>query len=314
MQIILVSDRLATAKTITLGLRHLLIALFGLLLVVFATSSLFSFVALQKLPEIKLPFAQSLVLSLRAGEMEKSQEFVRENINALAVRVGQMQAQLMRLDSLGERIGSMVGVRAADVMSLEKPGQGGPLVTGARSLSAAELEQEIAALSRKVEARKEYLGLVENQLLEERVRQDLLPTTLPLEAAWDSSSYGWRIDPFTGERALHAGADFTAPKGTPVVAAAGGVVAVAEYHPSYGHYIDIDHGNELTTRYAHASKLLVKPGMIVKPGQKIAEVGSTGRSTGPHLHFEVRLGDVPQNPNRFLWTAQQSGKRVAAAR
>jgi murein DD-endopeptidase MepM/ murein hydrolase activator NlpD len=114
------------------------------------------------------------------------------------------------------------------------------------------------------------------------------------------SGFGWRTDPFTGHMARHEGIDFAAPPGTPIHAAAGGVVLSAEFHPEYGNVVEIDHGNQLTTRYAHALRMLVRPGDLVKRGQKIAEVGNTGRSTGPHLHFEVHSQGVAQNPAKFL--------------
>jgi murein DD-endopeptidase MepM/ murein hydrolase activator NlpD len=115
-----------------------------------------------------------------------------------------------------------------------------------------------------------------------------------------SSSYGFRRHPISGYRRMHQGIDFAAGTGTPIVAAASGVVTVAEYHAQYGHMVEIDHGNDLLTRYAHASVLHVKVGDVVRRGHRIADVGSTGRSTGPHLHFEVRHRGLAQNPNRFL--------------
>jgi murein DD-endopeptidase MepM/ murein hydrolase activator NlpD len=114
------------------------------------------------------------------------------------------------------------------------------------------------------------------------------------------SGFGWRVDPFVGVGAMHEGIDFVADIGTPVVAAAGGVVIWADKHPQYGNLVEIDHGNDFTTRYAHLSKILIKDGQVVKRGQNIALSGNTGRSTGPHLHFEVRLNGVAQNPLRFL--------------
>jgi murein DD-endopeptidase MepM/ murein hydrolase activator NlpD len=114
------------------------------------------------------------------------------------------------------------------------------------------------------------------------------------------SGFGFRIDPFTGRGALHMGLDFPADVGTPIKAAAGGMVVNTEVHPAYGHMVEIDHGNGLVTRYAHTSKVLVKQGDLVRRGQVVAQVGNTGRSTGPHLHFEVLVDGVPQNPARFL--------------
>ena len=114
------------------------------------------------------------------------------------------------------------------------------------------------------------------------------------------SAFGWRIDPFTGRSALHTGLDFQAEPGSSILAAAGGVVVTQETHPAYGQMVEIDHGNDLITRYAHASRVWVKKGDLVKRGQKVADVGTTGRSTGPHLHFEVLVQGVPQDPQKFL--------------
>jgi murein DD-endopeptidase MepM/ murein hydrolase activator NlpD len=118
------------------------------------------------------------------------------------------------------------------------------------------------------------------------------------------SFFGWRIDPFNGRSALHTGLDFQASVGTPIVAAAGGVVVTQELHPAYGNMVEIDHGNDLITRYAHASQVHVKKGDLIKRGQKIADVGTTGRSTGAHLHFEVLVQGVPQDPQKFLTAGQ----------
>jgi lysostaphin len=126
---------------------------------------------------------------------------------------------------------------------------------------------------------------------------------LPVNASFNSSSFGMRIDPFTGQNTMHEGIDFMIDSGTPVVAAAGGVVHFAGFHPQYGYVVDIDHGNDLMTRYAHCSKLLVKQGDFVQRGHRVAFSGATGRATGSHLHFEVRYRGTAQNPARFLYAA-----------
>lgn len=313
MHIILVSSRLATARSITLKLRHMLLAGTALALFVVALATLFSYVTVRHAAEIQLPFLQSLVLSAREHEARKTQEFLRENLNAMAARVGQLQARLMHLDSLEERLGEMAGIKSPDAKIPARPGQGGPLVAPSDVQSAAELQRQMDVLSRQLESRSDYLGLLESELMEERVRKNLLPTMVPVDAEWRASSFGWRNDPFTGQRAMHEGIDFTAHPGTEIVAAAGGIVAVSEHHPQYGKMVEIDHGNGLATRYAHASRLFVERGAIVKRGQKIAAVGSTGRSTGPHLHFEVRYNGVAQNPNRFLKNAQKHRGSIVAS-
>jgi len=313
VHIILVSDRLATAKTITITARHLALAAAGLVLTVLVLSSLFSYFTVRHAAEVRLPFLQSLLVSVREQETQKTQEFLRENLNAMAVRLGQLQAQLMRLDTLGERLGQLSGIKPSDKPA-DKPGQGGPFIAPNKPLTPDDLQRQIDQLSRQLESKGDYLGLIETELMDERVKKNQLPTALPVEAQWNASGFGWRIDPFTGEQAMHEGIDFIADTGTAIQAAAAGIVVTAERHPQYGNLIEIDHGNELITRYAHASKVLVKQGALVKRGQKIAEVGSTGRSTGPHLHFEVRFRGVAQNPNRFLQNAQQQKLALAKRR
>ena len=232
---------------------------------------------------------------------------VRENLNVMAIKLGQMQAQLSRLDTLSDRLSHSVGLKPQDMKPVAD-GRGGPLVRE-QPLTTPELEQLLEALSGQVEQRSDAMALIEAQVLEDRIRRSMLPTTLPVVANWNASTYGWRIDPFTGHRAMHEGVDFSAPSGTPIFAAAAGVVTNVEYHPQYGNMVEIDHGNDISTRYAHASAIHVQIGALVKRGQKIAAVGSTGRSTGPHLHFEVRVAGVAQNPNRFLQEAARYASR-----
>ena len=157
------------------------------------------------------------------------------------------------------------------------------------------------------------MGVLESQLFEQAVKKKMMPTMLPVAAPYNSSTFGKRVDPFTGQIAMHEGIDFLADAGSPVHAAASGVVVFAGFHPQYGYMVDIDHGNDLVTRYAHQSKLFVKEGDVVPRGRKIGEVGSTGRSTGPHLHFEVRFRGAAQNPAKFLFPSQ-SKQAVAQAK
>jgi murein DD-endopeptidase MepM/ murein hydrolase activator NlpD len=305
MHIILVSDRLATAKSISLTWRHAFFFAGALFSSVLVLSSLFSYLTVRHAAEIHLPFLQNLVRAVNAEETQRSKDFVRENLNAMAVKLGEMQAQLMRLDTIGERLAVMAGVKPQDLKAFEsKPdGRGGPLLLPA-AMSPTELQRAVDALANQVEAKSDAISMIESQMLEDRIRKSLLPTSLPVEAQWNASTYGWRVDPFTGERAMHEGVDIVAATGTPIRAAAAGVVISTEHHPQYGNLVEIDHGKDLTTRYAHASKILVKAGQLIKRGQKIAEVGTTGRSTGAHLHFEVRIRGLAQNPDRFLRMAQ----------
>lgn len=312
MHIILVSDRMATAKSLVLTGRHLVLATLGFLAVLLCLSSLFSYVTVRHAAEIRLPFLQDLLRATNAAEAARSNEFLRDNLNAMAIKLGQIQAQLIRIDTLGARLAAISGLKPESLPdgASGKDGRGGPLLQ-AQPLSARELQNALDALAKQVDSRGDTLALLES----ERLRKSMLPTTLPVASQWNASGFGWRIDPFTGERAMHEGVDFPAEVGTAMVAAASGVVITAEWHPEYGNMIEIDHGKGLTTRYAHASKIYVKAGMLVRRGKKIGEVGNTGRSTGPHLHFEVRMNTQAQNPNRFLQEAQAGlGNLVAMKR
>jgi murein DD-endopeptidase MepM/ murein hydrolase activator NlpD len=308
VQIILVSNRLSKARAIEVTWRHALLAVVVGALGMVALSSLISYFGVRHAAEIRLPLLQSMLRSASDEQAQFQNDFLRDNLNAMAVRLGQMQAQLMRLDALGERLSGVAGVKPQEFRFGEPPGRGGALSTALppRDLSLGEFGQLIESVARDMETRTDYLGILESRLQEQRLRQRMLPTSLPVQiGSWNASGFGWRLDPITGQSAVHEGIDFIAPSGAPILAAAAGLVVAAEYHPTYGNVIDIDHGQDLVTRYAHASRLHVKAGDLVKRGQHIADVGSTGRSTGPHLHFEVRSAGVPLNPARFLQTASR---------
>ena len=310
MHIILVSDRLATAKSISLGTRHLLLGIALLTAAVLVLSSSMFYLVFRHAVEIKLPLVQELLLSAQEQQTRSAKEFMRENLNAMAVRVGQMQAQMVRLDALGERLSALAGIKPQEFRMNELPGRGGALPTSmpVQDLSMSQLTGQLDVLSKHMENRYDYMGILENRLFDSRAKKKLMPTARPVDVDWNASSFGWRIDPITGQNAMHEGIDFLVDAGTPVHAAAGGVVVVAQFHPQYGYMVDIDHGNDFTTRYAHNSKLLVKAGDVVQRGAIIALSGSTGRSTGPHVHFEVRYKGVAQNPNRFLQASAASAK------
>ncbi len=301
MHIILVSDRMATARSITLTGGHL--ALIGVALVgaVLLLASMFSYLTVRHAAETRLPFLQDLVRNISLEESGKTRELVRENLSNMAMRLGEMQAQLMQLDSLGERLAALAGVKPQErPASPAVAASGGPL-TRPDFLNPFDMQRALDDLSRQIEVRSETLAALENRIFDERIRKHLLPTALPVpDGVPLSSNYGWRRDPFTGQTAMHEGIDFPAEPGTPILAAAAGIVKTVETHPQYGKLIEIDHGNDLITRYAHTSAVFVKTGELVKRGDHIAAVGSTGRSTGPHLHFEVRIGEAAVNPMRFL--------------
>ena len=302
MHIILVSNRLATAKSISLGTHHVILGVALLLAAVVALSSSMFYLVFRHAVEVRLPVVQNLLLSAQEQQTRNAKAFMRENLNAIAVRVGEMQAQLVRLDALGDRLSALAGIKPQEFRMSELPALGGALPAGipAQDLSMDELSGRLDALSKHLDNRNDYLGILEDRLFDAKAKKMLMPTVSPVAMGWNEKNFGWRIDPFTGQKAMHEGTDFMVDMRTPVHAAAAGVVVVAQRHPQYGNMIDIDHGNGFTTRYAHLSKLMVKPGDVVQRGAIVGLSGSTGRSTGPHLHFEVRYKGVAQNPNRFL--------------
>jgi murein DD-endopeptidase MepM/ murein hydrolase activator NlpD len=314
VQIILISDRLAKARSVSLSARHLLGSALVLVLVVFAATTAVYWLTLRYAAQVPLPALHRLVLAAQDTEAERSRAFVQQNLNAMAVKLGEMQAQLTRLDALGERVSTLAGVRETRLGEAHGVGGAAPTLMPPQNLSLGDFSQKLLELSRQVENRNDMLGVLESQLFEQAVKKKLMPTMMPVSAPFNASSFGRRIDPFTGQWAMHEGIDFLADAGSPVVAAAGGVVVFAGFHPQYGYVIDIDHGNDLVTRYAHCSKLLVKEGDVVARGRKIAESGSTGRSTGPHLHFEVRFRGAAQNPAKFLFASKDTRQVAARAK
>jgi len=301
MNIILVSSRRPTAKTITLNGSQLLAGCFALTVTLFLLAALMNYAALRYAVESRDSRLFSLFSQPARDEADRSQAYLRDNLDTMATRLGELQAQILRLDTLGDRVARLAGFKPQE-LSLEKaPGRGGAVPTLPTSpLSFGELARRLEFLSRQVEERGDRFGLLDSILTQENVTKQLLPSVLPIRNGVYSSNFGWRLDPFNGQNSYHEGIDFEAAPGTPILAAAAGVIITAEYHVQYGNIVEIDHGNGLVTRYAHCSRLLAKVGDVVMKGAAVGEVGSSGRATGPHLHFEVRQHGTAQNPARFL--------------
>jgi hypothetical protein len=299
---------LAKSRAVHLSGTKLMAALMGLSLgLMLMAAGLYHWVFLKGARE-GWPVVSQLVRLVVKDEVEQRDRFMRENLDAMARRLGEMQAKIVQLEALGERVSGLAGINTAD---LKVPaGQGGALVSG-RPLSMEELQSTLADLERLTGHNTDLMTVMESRLFDQRIKSLMVPTQQPVKAGHLGSSFGWRIDPFTGRSALHTGLDFQAEPGTAILAAAGGVVVTQEVHPAYGNMVEVDHGNNLITRYAHASRTWVSKGDVVKRGQKIAEVGTTGRSTGPHLHFEVMVQGVPQDPQKFLAAGRDLPLNVA---
>lgn len=305
MQLIITDAWLAKSRAIHLSGAKLVLALVGLSVVLMLVSAMLYHWVFLKGAREGWPVVGTLVRLVVKDEFAQRDRFMRENIDVMAKRLGEMQAKMLQLESLGERISGLAGIKPADIKI--KPGQGGTLISG-RPLSMDELQGTLTELDALANQRTDVMTVMESRLFEQKVKRMMVPTQAPVAGANLGSSFGWRIDPITGHSALHTGLDFPANPGTSITAAAGGVVVTQEFHYQYGNMIEISHGNDLISRYAHASKVFVKKGDLVKRGQKIAEVGTSGRSTGPHLHFEVLVQGVPQDPQKFL----NAGRNLSA--
>lgn len=306
MELIITDARLTRSVAIRMTGWQLAGALAGLLLaLLLVTAALYHLIFVKAVRE-DWPVFGSVVRFVAKDQIEQRDRFTRENIDVLAKKLGEMQAKMTQIESLGERLSGLAGVDPALLRS--RPDRGGALID-ARTMTVADLHSMMDELDHATVERADVLTLMETRLFDQKMKRMMLPTQAPVEGGVVGSSFGWRIDPFDGSSALHEGLDFPAAADTPIYSAAGGVVVVQQAHPTYGNMVEIDHGNELLTRYAHASQVFVKSGDVVKRGQKIAEVGTTGRSTGPHLHFEVRIRGVAQDPQKFL----QSGGQTQAA-
>jgi murein DD-endopeptidase MepM/ murein hydrolase activator NlpD len=311
LHFIITDARLARSRAVQLSGTKLVLALGGLsLLLMLLAAGLYHLVFLKGARE-HWPVVGPLVRLVVRDEFEQRDRFMRENLDAMARRLGDMQARVVQMESLSERVAGLAGVKPEEVGN-RVAARGGALVSG-RPLSMEELQATLNDLEQLTGERTDLLTVMESRLIDQRLKNLMLPTQQPVAHAGIGSHFGWRVDPFTGRQALHTGLDFEAQPGTPILAAAGGVVVAAETHPQYGNMVEVDHGNQLVTRYGHASKLLVRKGDLVKRGQPLALVGTTGRSTGPHLHFEVLVQGVPQDPQKFLGAGRAPAAQVAQA-
>jgi hypothetical protein len=311
VHLIITDARLARSRAIHLSGTRLLLAGVALSLVLMlVAAALYHWVFLKGARE-GWPIVGSLVRLVVKDEFAERDRFMRANLDAMARRVGEMQARMLQLESLGERVLGLAGMAPADLPK-DTGGRGGVLV-GAHDMSMDELQATLEDLERLTSQRADLMTVLESRLFDQHIRKKMIPTHAPVSGV-SGSNFGWRVDPITGQSALHTGLDFPSASGTPILAAAGGMVVTQEFHPAYGNMIEVDHGNQVVTRYAHASRALVKLGDIVKRGQTIAEVGSTGRSTGPHLHFEVLVQGVFQDPQKFLTAGGTGPSGMPAAR
>jgi murein DD-endopeptidase MepM/ murein hydrolase activator NlpD len=240
-------------------------------------------------------------LATQRAMIEKTREVVDDQVAALATRVGQMQAQLIRLDALGRHLTEVAKLERGEFDFDRPPAVGGPRAEAAGAGPVVPtLEDMLDSVEAAIDDRGRQLTALQNLILTRELARQIVPGGRPVESGYISSLYGQRTDPFDGRNAFHSGLDFAGTAGTRVLAVADGIVSHAGVDGGYGRLIEITHGNGYVTRYAHNAKLLVEPGQTVKRGDPIALMGSTGRSTGTHLHFEVLRDGRSVDPLSFV--------------
>ena len=243
--------------------------------------------------------AMNAQLQAQEAEVAATQQQAQREINALAARLGELQAEANRLNALGERL-TRIGQLQDGEFDFNKPvGVGGDEGGEIEDMPREDLDNELSALDAQFGAAGSQLSVLESLLFNRQLDMASVPAGEPIDS-YITSHYGYRADPFRGGRKFHAGIDFEADVGDPVNAVADGVVSFSGNKSGYGYTVEIDHGNGFMTRYAHNSRLVRKVGEPIRAGQQIAKAGSTGRSTGAHVHFEVWQEGRAVNPRQFL--------------
>src|SRR6202171_5515993 len=255
LNIILVSDSLAKSRVGTPSQTQVLLIAFGILLSGFMLATATYVVTMKFAVDLRNPYLRTLLATLHEDDQKRSEDEMKSNLSSLAVKVGELQARIMRLDAFGERLAKAAGIKHEEFRFDEKPGQGGPSpVLGGRELSVTEFTQMLAEISRVLDDRSDKMGVLDSFLMDDRLARKTIPTTMPVEAGYYSSNYGYRLDPISGKANLHNRGALLAGPRHPVVAAAGGVVATSAFVPEDGNIVEVDHDNGLTTRYAHSCR------------------------------------------------------------
>jgi murein DD-endopeptidase MepM/ murein hydrolase activator NlpD len=232
-------------------------------------------------------------------ELQQIRQHADQELDGLTLRLAELQAKLLRIDALGERLIDITNINGDEFDFSVVPAVGGPGTLG-ESYQAPEIQSVLDKLASRIDRREQQLEVLDDLLLANKIKTDTFVAGRPIKRGWMSSRYGKRTDPFNGRLAWHAGVDFAGKQGSDVIAVASGVVTWASDRYGYGKLVEINHGNGYKTRYAHGAELKVKLGDVVRKGDVVAAMGSSGRSTGPHVHFEVYKNGRTVDPAAYL--------------
>ncbi|PCI10609.1 MAG: hypothetical protein COB71_11010 [Thiotrichales bacterium] len=307
MNIILFSKKARRSSSINLGNNKLLLILFFFVVLLPGGVMYAGYeIGKSELSKQALPGEWELEMLRHRDELAETTRVARENMNALAVRLGDLQAHTIRLNALGRRLTEKASLGKGEFNFTKPPAQGGP-EGGAQALAEIGVPDFLTSLDElaaQLDDREQQLRVMEAFYMGRELEGEVFPAGRPIEKGWISSYYGMRVDPFTGLQARHKGVDFAGKDGSGVIASAAGVVTWAGSRYGYGNLVEINHGNGYVTRYGHNSKILVQTGVEVEKGQRIALMGSSGRSTGPHVHYEVIKNGRLVDPIKYVNAAR----------
>lgn len=303
MNIIFIGKRGSQTKTLKLGVSGLVVGAFLVLIpisgMVFYTGQ---FVARQEAPQHEQALLEAWQddMVVQREEVAQARRKVDEDMDALAMRLSELQAKVIRLDALGERLTEMAKLDKGEFDFSKLPAVGGPESgKSVEPLAVQDFVKLLDGLSQQLEDRDQQLGLLETMIMNRNLQEEVHPAGRPINGGWVSSYFGMRTDPFTGRPAHHEGMDFAGKKGSEIISVGAGVVTWAGERYGYGKLVEVSHGNGYSTRYGHCDKILVSVGETVTKGHALALMGSTGRSTGPHVHFEVLYKGRPVDPSKY---------------
>ena len=304
MNVILLSKRDGRARQLDLA-RPLTLTALSALVFAFLGSAFALGVQLGRGNHERVVLADTTRFGTLLAEQKKQiadlKQQVQLRVDAMAMRLGEVNAHVIRLDALGKRLTEMADIDSREFNFDRDPPRGGPEGDGeGMSAQIPDLSAQLRQLEQRVDLRESQLSALENVILARELHQEIHPEGRPVANGFISSYFGERADPFDGLEAFHKGVDFAGAPGSPVTAVAAGVVTWAGERTGYGKLIEINHGDGFTTRYAHNERTLVTVGQTVKRGESIALMGSTGRSTGPHVHFEVLRNGRQVNPLSYI--------------